>query len=209
MSRSKSSKRWLSAHSSDPYVKQAQAHNYRSRAAYKLLQMVEKDNLIKPGMVIVDLGAAPGGWTQVARQQIGARGKVIAADLLPIKPITGVELICGDIREQNVVDRLLQTVENLAVDLVISDMAPNISGNRSVDQPKAMVLAELAFDLACKLLGRGGGLLIKVFQGDSIELLRQQLQSVFKTVVMRKPQASRARSAEAYLVAKGYTLSTD
>jgi len=206
MARSKSSKRWLSAHSSDIYVKQARVQNYRSRAAYKLLQIVSKDKLIRPGMVVVDLGAAPGGWAQVAAQQVGLKGKVIAADILAIKPIPGVELVCGDIHEQHVRERLLRVVGDLPVDLVMSDMAPNISGNRSIDQPRAMALAELSLDLVGQLLRCGGGLLIKVFQGEGIELLQRKLRKIFKTVVMRKPKASRVTSAEAYLVARGYTL---
>lgn len=208
MARSKSSKRWLAAHSTDFYVRQAQVQNYRSRAAYKLLEISAKDKLIKPGMVIVDLGAAPGGWSQVAAQQVKSQGSVIAADLLPIKPMTGVECICGDIRDQQVIAQLLQATKNMAVDLVMSDMAPDISGNNSIDQPRAMALAELALDIARQLLKQGGGLLIKVFQGDGVALLQQQLRATFKTVVMRKPKASRPSSAEAYLVARGYTVGT-
>ncbi|MEE9451924.1 MAG: RlmE family RNA methyltransferase [Gammaproteobacteria bacterium] len=206
MAYSKRRKKWLSTHISDPFVKLAQAQNYRSRAAFKLLQLIDKEKLIKPGMVVVDLGAAPGGWAQVAAHQVGAHGHVFAVDKLPIQPIAGVDCICGDMQTQNVIDSLLKAAENTPVDVVISDMAPNISGNRSVDQPRSMLLAHLAFNLAQQLLRQGGGLLIKVFQGEGLGELRQQVEAVFNKVTVRKPKASRPQSAEAYLAAKGYNL---
>jgi 23S rRNA (uridine2552-2'-O)-methyltransferase len=197
MARSKSSASWMSRHLSDPYVKQAQKDGYRSRSAYKLIELNEKDKLIRPGMRILDLGSAPGGWSQVA----AAKGcKVIALDLLPLHPIHGVEFIQGDFREEAVLRQLEQMLNGKQVGLVISDMAPNISGVVSADQARAMHLAELAMEFALEHLKPGGGFLVKVFQGAGFEEYFKLMRSRFARVVTRKPKASRDRSTEVYLL---------
>lgn len=206
MARSKSSGRWLQRHFDDSYVRQAQQAGYRSRAAFKLLEINERDHILRPGMTVIDLGAAPGGWTQVAAKIVGERGRVIALDMLPMDSISGVWFIHGDFREETVFAALLETVGEQRVDLVISDMAPNISGMKSVDQPRAMYLAELALDVARKILAPGGALLVKAFQGEGIDEFRRELQRSFKTVVTRKPKASRPASREVYMLAKNYVL---
>jgi 23S rRNA (uridine2552-2'-O)-methyltransferase len=206
MARSKSSGRWLQRHFDDTYVRQAQQAGYRSRAAYKLLEINERDRILRPGMTVIDLGAAPGGWSQVAARIVGPRGQVIALDILPMEPLTGVRIIQGDFREESVMEALLQAVAGQRVDLVISDMAPNISGMRAVDQPRAMYLAELALDTAKRVLAPGGTLLVKLFQGEGIDDFRRALQTSFKTLVTRKPKASRPASREAYVLAKNYVL---
>jgi len=203
-SRKKSSKRWLREHFSDPHVKRSREQGYRSRASAKLLEIQRRDRLIRPGMTVVDLGAAPGGWSQVAREAVGAGGKVIAVDLLPMAPIAGVEFVQGDFSDGEVLDRVLERLGGAAADLVISDMAPNISGMKEVDQPRAMDLAELALDLAQRILAPRGSLLVKVFQGAGCELFRAALKSGFTVVKTRKPDASRARSSEMYLLASGF-----
>ncbi|MXZ33272.1 MAG: 23S rRNA methyltransferase, partial [Gammaproteobacteria bacterium] len=177
---------------------------YRSRASAKLLEIQRRDRLIRPGMTVVDLGAAPGGWSQVAREAVGAGGKVIAVDLLPMAPIAGVEFVQGDFSEGEVLDRVLERLGGAAADLVISDMAPNMSGMKEVDQPRAMDLAELALDLAQRILAPRGSLLVKVFQGAGCERFRAALKSGFAVVKTRKPDASRARSSEMYLLASGF-----
>jgi 23S rRNA (uridine2552-2'-O)-methyltransferase len=206
MARSKSSGRWLQRHFNDAYVRQAQQAGYRSRAAFKLLEINERDHILRPGMTVIDLGAAPGGWTQVAAKIVGERGRVIALDILPMEPLPDVRFIHGDFREDAVFAALLDMVGEQRVDLVISDMAPNISGMKSVDQPRAMYLAELALDLARKVLSPGGALLVKAFEGEGIESFRRELQASFKTLVTRKPKASRPSSREVYMLAKNYVL---
>ena len=203
-SRSKSSRQWLKDHFDDAYVKQAQKEGFRSRAAYKLLEIQQRDHILKHGMRVVDLGAAPGGWSQVATRLIGSSGQVIALDLLPVDPMAHMEFIQGDFTEQSVLDKLLQVLENKEVDLVMSDMAPNISGIKAVDQPRSMYLAELALDLAQNVLCKNGSFLIKVFQGAEFDNYIRLLRSRFDKVVTRKPKASRSNSREVYLLARGY-----
>lgn len=200
--KSNSSRRWLKEHFSDPYVKQAQQAGYRSRAVYKLFELHERDKLFKPGMTVVDLGAAPGGWAQVVSQLVGPKGQVIALDILPMDPIEGVEVILGDFTEQKVLDDLLERLKDKNVDWVISDMAPNLSGIDSVDQPRSMELAELALDLALKVLDQEGSFLVKVFQGSGFDEFLVQIRQHFKKVVIRKPKASRGRSREVYVLAR-------
>jgi len=201
MKRSKSSQNWLKRHFDDPYVKQAKKAGYRSRAVFKLLEIQEKKRIIKPGQVIVDLGAAPGGWAQAAVPLVGKKGAVIAVDILPIEPIEGVAFIQGDFTEQNVHEQLLMAINGRNVDLVMSDMAPNISGLKAVDQPRAMYLAELALDFARGVLKPGGDLLVKVFQGEGFDEYLKDVRDSFKKVVIRKPKASRPKSREVYLLA--------
>lgn len=204
MARSKSSKRWLEEHFSDQYVKQSQRDGYRSRASYKLVELDQKDRLFKPGMTVVDLGAAPGGWSQVAAERVGDHGKVLASDILPMDSIAGVEFIQGDFTENDVFDTLMAAIGDSPVDLVISDMAPNMSGVGAVDQPKAMYLVELALDMASQILKPGGNFVAKVFQGEGFEPWLADVRGAFSKVVTRKPDASRARSREVYIVAKGF-----
>ena len=204
MSRSKSSKRWLREHFSDPHVKRSREEGYRSRASFKLREINKRDRIIRPGMTIVDLGAAPGSWSQVAAERSGPNGRVIAVDLLPMAPIPGVEFIQGDFSDQAVLDHVLNRLAGAGADLVISDMAPNMSGVKGIDQPRAMALAELALDLAARVLAPGGGLLVKVFQGAGCEEFRASLKAEFAMVKTRKPEASRARSNEMYLLASGF-----
>ncbi len=206
MARSKSSSKWLQEHFDDPYVQRAQRDGYRSRASYKLLEIQEKDRLIKPGMTLVDLGAAPGGWSQLATRFATGTGRVVALDILPMDPLPDVEFVQGDFREQKVYEQLMQLLGERPVDLVISDMAPNISGMKAVDQPRAMYLAELAVDFSCNVLAQGGDLLIKAFEGEGMGELRRELRKSFQKVVTRKPAASRPRSREVYLVARNYIL---
>lgn len=204
MSRSKSSRRWLREHLSDPHVKRSREKGYRSRASFKLREINERDRIIRPGMIIVDLGAAPGGWSQVAAELSGADGKLIAVDLLPMERIPGVEFVQGDFGDEAVLAAVLERLNGAPVDLVISDMAPNISGVKGIDQPRAMELAELALELALGILASGGDLLVKVFQGAGCEEFRASLKASFTAVKTRKPQASRARSNEMYLLARGF-----
>lgn len=204
MPRTKSSARWLREHFTDEYVKRAQKEGYRSRAVYKLLEIQEQDRLLRPGATVVDLGAAPGGWSQLAARLVGSRGAVIALDLLPIEPLPGVECIEGDFRETAVLEQLLAKLDGRLVDLVISDMAPNTSGVKAVDQPRGMYLAELALDLARHCLRPGGDFLVKVFQGEGFDVFFKELRAAFVMVASRKPKASRARSAELYLLARNY-----
>lgn len=206
MARSKSSQRWLKEHEDDVYVRRARKEGYRSRAVYKLLEINEKDKLIRPGMVIVDLGAAPGSWSQVVARLVGERGKVIALDILPMEPLANVEFIEGDFREQAVLDRLLATVGERRVDLVISDMAPNTTGMGEVDQPRGMYLAELALELAQQVLRPGGDFLTKMFQGEGFDDYVRAIRQHFTTVATRKPKASRPRSREVYLLARKFKM---
>jgi 23S rRNA (uridine2552-2'-O)-methyltransferase len=203
MKPSKTSKQWMREHINDPFVQRAQKDGYRSRAAYKLLEIDERDHLLKPGMVVVDLGATPGGWSQVAATKVGRSGKVIGLDLLPLDPLAGVDFIQGDFREESVLKQLEALLENRLVGLVISDMAPNISGIPSADQARAMYLAELAMEFAVAHLTSEGSFLVKVFQGEGFETYLHQLRSSFRKVVSRKPKASRDRSSEVYLLASG------
>ncbi len=202
--RSKSSGKWLREHFDDVWVKRAQQEGWRSRAAYKLLEIDQKDRLIRPGMTVVDLGAAPGSWSEVAAKKTGHKGRVVALDILPMDSIAGVEFIEGDFREQAVYDRLLEILGDVPVDLVISDMAPNISGLKAVDQPRAMYLAELALELAEKVLKPGGDFLVKVFTGEGLDEYKKTMRPAFEKIIVRKPAASRPRSREIYLLARGY-----
>lgn len=204
MARSKSSRRWLDEHVNDPYVKQAQKDGYRSRASYKLLELNAKDRLIRPGMLVLDLGAAPGGWSQVAAQRVGAGGRVIAFDLLDMPPLPGVEFHRGDINDDQAIDMLLKSLPDGGVDLVISDMAPNISGVDAIDQPRSIQVAEMALDVARKVLHPGGDMLIKLFQGGGLDAYIKELRRSFRKVVHRKPQASRARSREVYVLGREF-----
>ena len=204
MSRTKSSQRWLVRHHKDEFVKRARQEGARSRAIYKLEEIDRRDHLLRPGMTVVDLGAAPGGWSQYVKGRVGASGRVLALDVLPMAPIVGVEFIEGDFTEPPVLDLLMQRLEGKAVDLVISDMAPNMSGVPSVDQTRSIGLAELVLDFADKTLKPGGDLLVKTFQGAGFNELHAQLRRRFGRLVSRKPQASRGESREIYLLGKGF-----
>ncbi len=203
MKRTKTSKAWMTEHVTDPYVQQAKKLGYRSRAAFKLLEIDARDHLLKPGMVVVDLGATPGGWAQVAAKKVGPRGRVIAVDLLELAPLAGVEFILGDFTEDAVLQELEGRLAGAPVDLVISDMAPNISGIGLSDQARSMHLAELAMDFAGEWLKPGGCFLVKLFQGAGFEEFVREARRRFKQVLVRKPEASRSRSKEVYLLAKG------
>jgi 23S rRNA (uridine2552-2'-O)-methyltransferase len=200
------SRRWLAEHHSDPYVKQARAEGWRSRAVFKLQQIQQKDRLIRPGMTIVDLGAAPGGWSQYAASLLKGRGRIIALDILPMDPIEGVEFIHGDFREDAVLKQLTETLGGQRVDLVLSDMAPNISGIDASDQARVLYLAELALEFCRTALKPGGDLLIKLFQGEGFDGYLKTLRGQFARVQIRKPEASRDRSRELYLLARNYRL---
>jgi 23S rRNA (uridine2552-2'-O)-methyltransferase len=202
-SRSKSSRRWLDRHFSDEYVKRAQQAGYRSRAVFKLLEIQEKDRLLAPGMRVADLGAAPGGWSQIAARLVGDRGQVVALDLLPMDPLPGVTLIQGDFREDESLARLREALGEGPLDLVLSDMAPNMSGT-AADQPRLMYLCELALDFAVRNLRPGGALVVKTFQGEGFDDFVRALRRHFRQVISRKPKSSRRESRELYLVARGY-----
>lgn len=204
MARSKSSKQWLDRHFDDPYVKKAQEEGWRSRAVYKLLEIQEKDNLIRPGMTIVDLGAAPGGWSQVVAYLTKGEGKLFALDILPMDGVAGVEFIEGDFREDSVLEQLQSALNGCEVDLVLSDMAPSMSGQKQIDQPRMMYLAELAFDFALKNLATDGDFLLKIFQGADFDQYMQELRRHFRKVIIRKPAASRPKSREVYLLGRGF-----
>ncbi len=201
--RSKSSQRWLREHFSDPFVKKAQAEGMRSRAAYKLEELLARDKLLKPNMVVVDLGAAPGGWSQLVRRELGDSGRVIALDILPMPSLAGVEFICGDFREAQPLAQLEATLGEQKVDLVLSDMAPNMSGVDAVDQARSMYLAELARDFADAHLRTGGSFLIKLFQGVGFDDYVRDLRRRYAQLKIRKPEASRSRSPEVYALATG------
>lgn len=203
MSRSKSSQRWLKEHFSDPFVKKAQAEGMRSRAAYKLEELLERDRLLKPGMVVVDLGAAPGGWSQQVRRQMGDKGRVFALDILDMPPLAGVDFLHGDFRDEQVLATFEGMLDGAAVDLVLSDMAPNKSGMDAVDQPRMMYLAELALDFADNHLKPGGAFLIKLFHGVGFDEYVKQMRRRYDKVVIRKPEASRQRSPEVYALGQG------
>ncbi len=204
MARSKTSLKWLQRHVNDPYVKQAQKDGYRSRASYKLLEVQEKYKLIRPGMSVVDLGAAPGGWSQVTSRLIGGQGRLIASDILEMDSIPDVTFIQGDFTQDEVLAQILEAVGNSQVDLVISDMAPNMSGTPAVDMPKAMFLCELALDLAARILKPGGNFVIKVFQGEGFDAYVKDARQKFDKVQMIKPDSSRGSSREQYMLAWGY-----
>lgn len=207
MARTKTSKRWLAEHFADPYVKRAQLEGYRSRAAYKLMEINDKDKIIKQGMTVVDLGAAPGGWSQVAARLVGHKGRVIALDILPMDALAGVEFIQGDFGEDSVLQQLMALIQDTPIDVVVSDIAPNMSGIPAVDHPRVMYLSELVDDFAKQVLKPGGVAVMKVFQGEGFDAFLQNLRKHFSSVQVRKPQSSRSRSAEVYLVAKGFKKS--
>jgi 23S rRNA (uridine2552-2'-O)-methyltransferase len=202
--RTKSSARWLNEHVNDPYVKQAQKDGYRSRSSYKLIQLNEKDRLIRPGMLVVDLGSAPGGWSQVAARLVGAKGRVLATDILPMEPLKNVDFIQGDFTEESVLKQVLDWLGDNKPDVVLSDIAPNISGIDSADQASSIYLVELALDMARQVLKPKGDFVAKVFQGAGSEEFLKDLRTSFDKVLIRKPAASRSRSREVYMVAKGF-----
>lgn len=204
MARSKSSKRWLREHEDDEFVIKARAQGLRSRAAFKLEELQQRFRLVRPGAVVVDLGAAPGGWSQMAARWAGDSGTVVAMDLLEMPPLDGVTFIRGDFTEDEPLAALEQALADARADLVMSDMAPNISGMNAVDQPRAMYLAELALDFARNRLAAGGGLVVKVFQGEGFDELVKQAREDFSSVAVVKPKASRSRSREVYVVARGF-----
>lgn len=203
MPRSKSSKRWLERHNQDEYVQMAREQGYRSRAVFKLQQLQQKDRIFEPGQRVLDLGAAPGGWSEYAIQAVGERGRVFALDILPMDPIAGVEFLQGDFTESRTLDDLRAMIGQDSLDLVLSDMAPNMSGMQSVDQPRSIYLAELALDLSRRHLGPGGGLVVKLFQGEGFDNLIAGLRAAFASVKLRKPAASSSRSSEIYAVCRG------
>lgn len=204
MARSKSSNRWLEEHVNDPYVKQAQKDGYRSRASYKLLELLDKDRLLRPGMSVVDVGSAPGGWSQVLARRLKGQGLVLATDILPMEAVEGVHFIQGDFTEEAVFQSLLDALGGQQADLVVSDIAPNISGVDAADQASAMYLVELALDLGCQVLRPGGSFVAKLFQGEGSDEWLKQVRGHFDKVVIRKPAASRPRSREVYVVATGF-----
>jgi 23S rRNA (uridine2552-2'-O)-methyltransferase len=195
-------KSWMQEHIADPFVRRAKKEGYRSRAAFKLEELARRDRLLRSGMVVVDLGAAPGGWSQVAAAAVGPKGRVIAVDMLDMAPIPGVEFLRGDFREDDLLGRLEATLRGIPADLVLSDMSPNISGIATVDQARAALLAELALEFSLKWLKPEGNLLVKAFQGEAYGALRSRLRAHFREVVTRKPQASRSRSPEMYLLGR-------
>jgi len=199
-----SSKAWLKEHREDAYVQRARRDGYRSRASYKLIELQEKDRLIRPGMTVLDLGSAPGGWSQVAAELLAERGRVVASDILAMDGLPGVTFVQGDFTEQEVFERVVAALDGNPVDLVLSDLAPNLSGLADVDQPRAMCLVELALELARQVLAPGGAFVAKVFQGEGFDTLMRDTRAVFGKVLTRKPGASRPRSREVYLVAKDF-----
>ena len=208
MARSKTSGSWLKEHFDDEYVKRSQKEGYRSRAIYKLQEIQQKDNLIRPNMQVVDLGAAPGGWSQYAVELVGKNGRVVASDILPIDPLPFVKFIEGDFTEESILNEILDVLskneKKLGADVVISDMAPNMTGVEATDQPRSIYLCELALDMACQILKPGGAFVAKVFQGDGSDAFLKEVRSHFKKVKVRKPKASRPRSREVYVVAQGF-----
>jgi 23S rRNA (uridine2552-2'-O)-methyltransferase len=201
-----SSQRWLKEHFDDKFVQKARKQGLRSRAGFKIEEIQQKDGLIKSSMTVVDLGAAPGGWSQYVSKVVGDDGLVIACDILPMDPLAGVSFLQGDFREENVLNELLNKIGGKNVDLVMSDMAPNMSGNDAIDQAKSMYLGDLALDMCHQVLKKNGSFVIKVFMGEGFEPFIKDLQNAFKTVKTRKPESSRARSREVYLVATGHKL---
>lgn len=203
MKRSKSSQEWLQRHFNDHYVKMAQKKGYRSRAVFKLQEIQDKKRIIRPGHVVVDLGAAPGGWSQISVPMVGRKGAVIAMDILPMDPINGVDFILGDFSEQKTHDQLLEVINGRAVDLVMSDIAPNITGLKAIDQPRSMYLAELALEFAREVVKPDGDFLVKAFQGEGFDAYLKDVRSSFTKVSSRKPKASRPKSREIYILAQG------
>lgn len=203
MARSKSSERWLKEHFNDDFVQRAKQDNYRSRAVYKLIELNDKDHLIAPGMRVLELGAAPGSWTQYIVEQLNGNGLIVASDILPMDSFADVKFVQGDFREDVVLEELVQALGNDGANLVLSDMAPNLSGVSGSDQSRSMYLAELALDIALQVLAENGSFATKLFQGDGFDAYIKTLRSSFKKVVIRKPKASRARSREVYAVALG------
>lgn len=204
--RSKSSARWLAEHASDEFVQRAQREGWRSRSVFKLEEIQRKERLLRPGIRCVDLGAAPGGWSQYAARILGGAGRIVATDILPMEPIAGVEFVLGDFREPRVLDKVLARVGAGKVDLVLSDMAPNMAGIDAVDQPRSMYLAELALEFADRVLAPGGDLLVKLFQGEGFDQLIRQARGRYGRVVTKKPKASRSRSPETYLLARQFGM---
>ncbi len=204
MAKSASSKRWLHRQGADEYVRRAKADGWRSRAVYKLIEFQERERLLQSGQRVLDLGAAPGAWSQYAAKAVGPKGRVIAVDLLEMGPIAGVAFMQGDFRDENIYAQVLQCASDTGLDLVMSDMAPNISGTRSVDQPRAMYLAELAFDMATKALRPGGSFVVKLFHGEGFDAFVRSVRQSFDGVKVRKPKASRPQSRETYLVARNF-----
>lgn len=204
MARSKSSDRWLDEHVNDPYVKQAQKDGYRSRASYKLIELIDKDKLLRPGLHVIDLGAAPGGWSQVVARKLGGKARILATDILPMDPVEHVQFIQGDFTDEAVLQQILDALGGELIDLVLSDIAPNISGVDAADQASSIYLLELALDMARQVLKPGGNFVAKLFQGEGSDAWIKDLRSSFGSVTIRKPQASRPRSREVYVVAKGF-----
>lgn len=204
--RSASSQRWLKEHFDDHYVQQAQKKGLRSRAVFKLEEVQKRDAILKPGQTVVDLGAAPGGWSQLVVDIQKGRGQVIACDILPMDPIAGVDFLEGDFREETVLNTLLERIGGANVDVVLSDMAPNMSGNQTVDQSRSMYLVELALDMCHQVLKPNGSFVVKVFQGEGFDPFLANVRAAFKTVKVRKPDSSRARSREVFMVATGYKV---
>jgi 23S rRNA (uridine2552-2'-O)-methyltransferase len=204
MARSKSSTRWLQEHFDDEYVKLSQKEGYRSRAVYKLKELQEKDRLIQHGMSVLDLGAAPGGWSQYAVELVGKKGRVVASDILPIDPLPFVEFIQGDFTEERILNEILELIGNNKANIVISDMAPNLSGNDAIDQPSSIYLCELALDISKRILAEDGTMVVKLFQGAGSDEYLKEVRQCFRQVKIRKPKASRARSREVYVVAQRY-----
>jgi 23S rRNA (uridine2552-2'-O)-methyltransferase len=201
--RSKSSQRWLREHFDDPFVVRAQQEGYRSRAVYKLAEIDRRDQLLRPGMRVVDLGAAPGGWSQYAMERVGRSGRVVASDILPMDPVPGVDIVTGDFHDASVLAAILAQLGGEPADLVLSDIAPNLSGTHAVDQPRAIYLCELALDLAVHVLKPNGAFLVKLFQGQGSDEFLRAVRKRFSRVVVRKPEASRPRSREVYVLARG------
>ncbi len=206
MTKGSSKKHWLTRQQKDPYVKQAQQSHYRSRAVYKLIEIDEKDHLFQQGQIVIDLGAAPGSWSQYVSEKIGHQGRLIAVDVLPMDPIDNTLFIKGDFTEQPVVEQCWQAINHDKADLVISDMAPNLSGIRATDQTRSLYLAELSFDLAKNVLRQGGDMLVKLFEGEGTDLYRQGLKEHFGKIIVRKPKASRDDSREFYVLARAFRL---
>ncbi|PUA30514.1 MAG: 23S rRNA (uridine(2552)-2'-O)-methyltransferase [Cellvibrio sp. 79] len=204
MARSKSSNRWLDEHVNDPYVKKAQIDGYRARAAYKLIELNDKDKLIRPGALVVDLGSAPGSWSQIAGRLVGVKGRVVASDILPMDSLEHVDFIQGDFTEESVFNQIMAKLGDRKADVVISDMAPNISGVDAVDQSSSIYLVELALDMARRVLKPKGDFVAKVFQGEGSDDYIKDVKTSFEKVMIRKPNASRPRSREVYVVAKGF-----
>jgi len=203
---SASSQRWLKEHFDDKYVQEAQKKGWRSRAVFKLDEVQNRDKLLRPGMTVVDLGAAPGSWSQYLAEKVGDKGQVVACDILPMDSLAGVDFLQGDFREEAVLNALLKRIDGKNVDVVLSDMAPNMSGNNSVDQAGSMYLVELALDMCNQVLKKNGAFIVKVFQGEGFDQYLAEIRNMFKVVKIRKPDSSRDRSREVYIVATGYKL---